>query len=142
MPKTASEAITAVIRRVGGLEVKKYPDLNRKSVIRRVGGLEDDFITGSENDAVIRRVGGLEAYFMRELGALPVIRRVGGLEAYLPARADRLGVIRRVGGLDCQKLRPHSAAGAFVLEHVQGEVDADSRLSSPYGIPPSSHIGR
>ena len=81
-------------------------------------------------------------YFMRELGALPVIRRVGGLEAYLPARADRLGVIRRVGGLDCQKLRPHSAAGAFVLEHVQGEADADFRLSSPYGIPHSSHIGR
>ena len=91
---------------------------------------------------VIRRVGGLEGSRVKPMEPSHVIRRVGGLEAYLPARADRLGVIRRVGGLDCQKLRPHSAAGAFVLEHVQGEVDADSRLSSPYGIPPSSHIGR
>ena len=91
---------------------------------------------------VIRRVGGLEVCEGAVPGRWAVIRRVGGLEAYLPARADRLGVIRRVGGLDCQKLRPHSAAGAFVLEHVQGEADADFRLSSPYGIPHSSHIGR
>lgn len=75
-------------------------------------------------------------------GNRAVIRRVGGLEVFLRKQIRREIVIRRVGGLDCQKLRPHSAAGAFVLEHVQGEVDADSRLSSPYGIPPSSHIGR
>ena len=91
---------------------------------------------------VIRRVGGLEVFTDARSASSSVIRRVGGLEVFLRKQIRREIVIRRVGGLDCQKLRPHSAAGAFVLEHVQGEADADFRLSFPYGIPPSSHIGR
>ena len=91
---------------------------------------------------VIRRVGGLEVNPCGEKPRHVVIRRVGGLEDPRRPQAAPFPVIRRVGGLDCQKLRPHSAAGAFVLEHVQGEADADSRLSSPHGIPPSPHIGR
>ena len=91
---------------------------------------------------VIRRVGGLEDMPQCHQVGHEVIRRVGDLEVLARTDGIRHYVIRRVGGLDCQKLRPHSAAGAFVLEHVQGEVDADSRLSFPYGIPPSSRIGR
>ena len=111
-------------------------------VIRRVGGLEEPVPPSVPVTAVIRRVGGLEVLNLGDRRVVLVIRRVGGLEVWGAFSVCCSAVIRRVGGLDCQKLRPHSAAGAFVLEHVQGEVDADSRLSSPYGIPPSSHIGR
>ena len=111
-------------------------------VIRRVGGLEDMPQCHQVGHEVIRRVGGLEVFTDARSASSSVIRRVGGLEVFLRKQIRREIVIRRVGGLDCQKLRPHSAAGAFVLEHVQGEADADFRLSSPYGIPHSPHIGR
>ena len=112
------------------------------NVIRRVGGLEESKAQSVLDCGVIRRVGGLEDRGSPVRSLPHVIRRVGGLEGSRVKPMEPSHVIRRVGGLDCQKLRPHSAAGAFVLELVQGEVDADSRLSSPYGIPPSSHIGR
>ena len=49
-----------VIRRVGGLEVRKIwtPDLD--PVIRRVGGLEEEHGKHHLSLLVIRRVGGLE----------------------------------------------------------------------------------
>ncbi len=70
-------------------------------------------------------------------GRAAVIRRVGGLEVAGHRNGVAPTVIRRVGGLEALSERRD-----FSAEHVQGEVDAGSRLSSPYGIPPSSHIGR
>ena len=141
-PEKRGYQISLVIRRVGGLEERRGAAPSAVFVIRRVGGLEVDQHFGDLTAFVIRRVGGLEGIACGDFPPFIVIRRVGGLEGDDAGLWCARPVIRRVGGLDCQKLRPHSAAGAFVLEHVQGEVDADFRLSSPYGIPHSSHIGR
>ena len=51
-----------VIRRVGGLEVKKGLAVFDKPVIRRVGGLEEREQYPDTKYDVIRRVGGLEVF--------------------------------------------------------------------------------
>ena len=53
-------AYTAVIHRIGGLEMSMNRTTHNKSVIHRIGGLENFDCTSKAQRFVIHRIGGLE----------------------------------------------------------------------------------